>query len=70
MSKLLIEDIDDRQPLTKNAVRFQVISDWLLEAKVAYLTGNDKLTFSLIDSSIKALVQMKKDIEQKKEAGE
>lgn len=70
MSKLLTDDIDNRQAVTKNGIGFSRVVDWVNSAMSAYLVGNDKLAFTLIDNSIRALEQLKKDIEDKREADE
>lgn len=70
MSKLLTDDIDDRQTVTKNGIRFSEVVDWLNEAMSAYIIGNDKLVFTLIDNSIKVLEELKKEIIDKREADE
>jgi len=70
MSKLLTDDIDNRQAENKIGVRFASIRGWIDDAMRSFLLDDDKLSLSLIDNSIKALEAIKDDIKAKERAGE
>jgi len=70
MSKLLNDDIGSRHPLAKVPVNIHRVMDILKSLERSYLNYNDKMVFTFIDNAIEMLTAMKKDIEDKIEAGE
>lgn len=70
MSKLLKDDIGSRHPLAKVPVDIHRVMDILKSLEGSYLNYNDKMAFTFIDNAIEMLTAMKKDIEDKIEAGE